>query len=438
MTHASAAITTRWSRASSRESASSVVYLAKRGSAAAKSVPKRRRSGAASAAPPSATRTERRGSVGRSPPRAPPKTTADPRSALPAAAQAAIASAVTPARAGRSRNATPQATIAAPAKRPCRTGESRQTMRSPNAADRTGGPSEARRDRKAIAAPAEASTHAPAPRPDGPGRRRRSPRSPRISAERTITRARRGDSMDACYRQLFVTVKYFSEESWISRGHPPRSLPGQPARGGAGSPHAALAGNERVLLQGVEGELLPGRSPRLGHARLVRGALPGGRDQQHVLPDAEPQAPPGMGRAGAGGVPLRAQGVAQDHASEEAGRCRRGDRLPGRDLARPRGAPRAHPRPAAPVPQEGRSAPRGVPGPPARRLPRRARVPELLLVRRRRLCRAREVRRGAGRIRHGQGRSAGRTHGRVRLREAPPRGVRGSGSRGLGRAPRRA
>src|SRR2546427_568146 len=50
--------------------------------------------------------------------------------------------------------------------------------------------------------------------------------------------------------------------------------------------HADANRNERFFLQGVGGPLLSGEDAGGRHAALLRGALPDGRDQQHLLPDA--------------------------------------------------------------------------------------------------------------------------------------------------------
>src|SRR5215813_7984702 len=55
--------------------------------------------------------------------------------------------------------------------------------------------------------------------------------------------------------------------------------------------HARPRRDERIQLQGMEGKLLSGGPSRVRHARLLRGAAPRRRDQQHLLPDAEASAP---------------------------------------------------------------------------------------------------------------------------------------------------
>ena len=100
---------------------------------------------------------------------------------------------------------------------------------------------------------------------------------------------------------------------------------------------------------------------------VLRRAPADRRDQQHLLPDAEAGPARGLGGAGSGGVPVRAQGFAADHAPQAAeGSGRRGGLLlrRGRDARR---AARPGALPAAAQPEEGPSAPRGVP---RRRSPR--------------------------------------------------------------------
>src|SRR6266851_1295619 len=70
----------------------------------------------------------------------------------------------------------------------------------------------------------------------------------------------------------------------------------------------------RLQLSRVEGQLLSGGSSRGEDAWVLRRPLSDGRDQLHVLPDADREASGRMGRANA--VPLQAdaQGAAAHHA----------------------------------------------------------------------------------------------------------------------------
>ncbi len=104
----------------------------------------------------------------------------------------------------------------------------------------------------------------------------------------------------------------------------------------------------------MEGEFLSRGPAGLGDAALLRRAAHGGRDQQHVLPDA---ARGDRSRRWAAQVPrglrLRAQGVAAHHAPQasQGGRGRR--RLLLRHRGDARRPARARPLPAAAEPEEG-------------------------------------------------------------------------------------
>src|SRR5207237_677705 len=131
----------------------------------------------------------------------------------------------------------------------------------------------------------------------------------------------------------------------------------------------------RLQLPGVEGQLLSARSPGGEDAALLRRALSDGRDQLHVLPDAERDARRRMGGADAGALQAHAEGAAPDHARQPAEERRRARRhvLPGGRHAR-RQARRAS-LPAAAEPEEGRRAVRRVPRRAAAEGVRRVRVP---------------------------------------------------------------
>ncbi len=195
--------------------------------------------------------------------------------------------------------------------------------------------------------------------------------------------------------------------------------------------------DQRLLVQGVEGQLLPRRSSRGGHAPVLCRASARGRDQQHVLPDAQGRPPRGLGGAGSGRLPLRAEGFAEDHAPQAAEGGLRGGRIfPSRrrDAGRPVGAFAVS---AAAEPEEGPSAAGGFPGAASRRGPRGLRVPPCFLVRGGRLRSA--ARAGSGPL-CGGGRGAGHSPGRDRglgiSAAAPPRLWRGRGRRVGGPHPR--
>src|SRR2546430_16102964 len=153
--------------------------------------------------------------------------------------------------------------------------------------------------------------------------------------------------------------------------------------------------DERVQLRGVARKLLSGGPSLEEDARVLRGAFRQRRDQLLLLPEAHAEDPRGLGGAGAGAVPLRAQGLAADHAPEAAARLRGSAgvvRGRGPHPGRPPGAGAVS---APSEPQSGPAAlarfPPSAPERPARGL----RVPSCELVRGRNVHGAARCRRGA-------------------------------------------
>ena len=70
----------------------------------------------------------------------------------------------------------------------------------------------------------------------------------------------------------------------------------------------------RLQLSGVARHVLSGGPSGEGDVRLLLGAIPHRRDQLHVLPHADAEDDERLAGAGAGGVPLRAEGAAAHHA----------------------------------------------------------------------------------------------------------------------------
>ena len=99
-------------------------------------------------------------------------------------------------------------------------------------------------------------------------------------------------------------------------------------------PHRHL----RLELHGVARLVLSQGHEAGEDARLLRGALPDRRDQQHLLPDADRQVVEGWAATRPAGLPLRAQGAAADHPLHAA--ARRGRARPAllRDRAPASGA----------------------------------------------------------------------------------------------------
>src|SRR5687768_6073424 len=68
----------------------------------------------------------------------------------------------------------------------------------------------------------------------------------------------------------------------------------------------------------MEGELLPGGPAGEADAAVLRGAVRDGEDQQQLLPDAQAGGAGVVGGGSSGGLQVRAQGAAADHALPEA------------------------------------------------------------------------------------------------------------------------
>src|SRR5256886_4618076 len=152
--------------------------------------------------------------------------------------------------------------------------------------------------------------------------------------------------------------------------------------------------NERVQLRGVARKLLSGGSSLEEDARVLRGAVRQRRDQLLLLPEAHAEDPRGVGGAGAGAVPLRAQGLAADHAPEAAARL-----LGSGGIVRGRGphtrrTPGAGALSAASELQGRPAALARFPPPAPARPPLRRRIPPRELVRGLALCGAARCRRG--------------------------------------------
>ena len=97
-----------------------------------------------------------------------------------------------------------------------------------------------------------------------------------------------------------------------------------------------------------KGTLLPRGSPGRRHAAALRHPAPRGGDQQLVLPHPQGEGAAGMGRPGAGGVPVRAQGLPPDHPHQPAERGRRLAGLFPPHRKRAGREARAHPVPVPP------------------------------------------------------------------------------------------
>ena len=140
-----------------------------------------------------------------------------------------------------------------------------------------------------------------------------------------------------------------------------------------------------------------------------------------------------VGGAGLAAVPVRAEGLAADHASQAPEGSGQRGRLLLPDGVDPRRPPRTGALPASAESQEGPAAARGVPRGPARGRARGLRVPPRLVVRRRRLRGAPWAGRGALRRRGRGARDPARGHGRLGVPAVAPPGLRRRRGRRLGR-----
>src|SRR5438309_1535861 len=153
--------------------------------------------------------------------------------------------------------------------------------------------------------------------------------------------------------------------------------------------------DERVHLQGVARNLLSGGPSLEEDARVLRGAVRQRRDQLLLLPEAHVEDPRGLGGASAGAVPLRAQGLAEDHAPEAAARVRGSGGIVRGCSADPEQPPGAGAVSAPSELQGGPAALARFPPPAPTRSARGLRVPPRELVRGRDVHGAARRRRGA-------------------------------------------
>src|ERR1700693_293561 len=138
--------------------------------------------------------------------------------------------------------------------------------------------------------------------------------------------------------------------------------------------------HQRLQLRRLAGELLSGGPLREEDARLVRRALRHGGDQLLVLSEAHREDPRGLGGASARALPLRAQGLATDHAPEAPARLRGVGGVVRRRGAHARAAARGGPLPAASEPESRPAAPARLPPPAPAGPARGVRVPARELV----------------------------------------------------------
>src|SRR5713101_2820872 len=197
------------------------------------------------------------------------------------------------------------------------------------------------------------------------------------------------------------------------------------------TPDARPVRDERLQLRAVARPVLPGGPAEDEDAPVLCVSLRHGGDQLQLLPQADRAAARRLGGAGAGALPLRAQGLAAHHAPHAAARAGAGLGVRGRGPgAGP--ATRADPVPAAADPESGRAAPAGLPPSPAARPAGRVRVPPRELVRRRHLPRAAGLRRRPVPRRERRAGHAARAHRSVRVPAAAPYRVRRGAAPRLG------
>ena len=142
-----------------------------------------------------------------------------------------------------------------------------------------------------------------------------------------------------------------------SRGHTNNRCPYQqhgwlPPLGGSPPSHCArtlnspdaaarVRRNLGLQLPGVARDLLPGEVQHRQDAGLLRRALPDGRDQLHLLPDAQREAARGLERRHTRALLVHAQGAPPHHSRFEAAAMRGPDAgvLPDRADPRPQARP---------------------------------------------------------------------------------------------------
>ena len=127
---------------------------------------------------------------------------------------------------------------------------------------------------------------------------------------------------------------------------------------------------ERLFLQGVEGHAsIRTKMKPEDMLAVLRRAPADGRDQQHLLPDAQDRGARELGAHDARDVPLRHQGVAPHHAhgAAQGGQRRRFGRRISTEPRRARRQARPGAVPAAAVPEEGPAAAARLPRAAARR-----------------------------------------------------------------------
>src|SRR6267143_2837301 len=191
-----------------------------------------------------------------------------------------------------------------------------------------------------------------------------------------------------------------------------------------------------LFLQRVEGQLLSGEHQAGGDAGVVRRAPAHGRDQQHLLSDAQGERARELGEVHARGFPVLDQSLAPHYppgATEGGGRGGFGRfSLPEPGGTRPQARPGAVPAPA--VHEERPAAAERISPPAARGTWRRVRVSQRELVRRRCLRRAQGGRRGAVPLGARRQRAAAPgADGSMGLRPASARNLLGRRSRAMGR-----
>ena len=181
-----------------------------------------------------------------------------------------------------------------------------------------------------------------------------------------------------------------------------------------------------------KGSFYPQTLPAAKMLPVLRGAVSDRRDQLHVLPRAEREDSPGVGRGDAGTVQADAEGAEADHARRAAARLRRSRAPVPRDGGDPRAEARRAAVSAAAESEEGHRAVRRISrGVSAARL-RRVRVPPRVVARRGDLRPAARAQPGAVRGRQREALDAGGGHGGLRLLPATRRGVWSGGYRALG------
>src|SRR5690606_27387918 len=179
--------------------------------------------------------------------------------------------------------------------------------------------------------------------------------------------------------------------------------------------HGYLGRHVRLQLSRMEGDLLPGEDRGREHAALLRATLPDGRDQLHLLTDAQSEDASELGSANPASLQADAEGAEAHHARCEAQGLRRSAPLLYGDCGEARAEARRAALSAFAELQEEPGSVRCVSRMPTRRRMRRVRISTRLLALRRGLRAAESAQPRALYRRQRELLDAPRDHGELRV-----------------------